>query len=34
MCEFNPILNYPPKIEKVDYIVPERIRRDKYENYG
>lgn len=29
MCEFNPILNYPPKIEKVDYIVPERIRRNK-----
>lgn len=26
MSEFNPIMNYPPKIEKVDYIVPERIR--------
>lgn len=26
MSEFNPIVDYPPKIEKVDYIVPERIR--------
>lgn len=26
MSEFNPIVQYSQKIEKVDYIVPERIR--------
>lgn len=26
MSEFNPIVQYDYKIEKVDYIVPERIR--------
>lgn len=26
MSEFNPIMSYLPKMEKVDYIVPERIR--------